>query len=125
MYTFCTAADVNYSDAFAGGFVAGIVEGKPLEQCIDMGHWLASLSIKELGPQYVFPVLSLSRPSGLHAKPTFLYTIHPLPGRFLAYSNFHRPCLKLRNVDTDAVSTDILSQNRPTKRSSWARRRMK
>ena len=41
------------SDAFAGGFVAGIVEGKPLEICVDMGHWLARLSIKELGPQYV------------------------------------------------------------------------
>lgn len=42
-------------DAFAGGFVAGIVEGKPLEKSIDMGHWLASLSIKELGAQYPFP----------------------------------------------------------------------
>ncbi|KAL9634885.1 MAG: hypothetical protein Q9164_003815 [Protoblastenia rupestris] len=42
-------------DAFAGGFVAGIVDGKPLGECIDMGHWLASLSIKELGPQYPFP----------------------------------------------------------------------
>ena len=39
------------SDAFAGGFVAGIVEGKPLKECVDMGHWLASLSIRELGPQ--------------------------------------------------------------------------
>ncbi|KAI9877058.1 MAG: adenosine kinase [Pleopsidium flavum] len=37
-------------DAFAGGFVAGIVQGKPLEQAIDMGQWLASLSIRELGP---------------------------------------------------------------------------
>lgn len=45
------------SDAFAGGFLAGIVEGKSLEQSIDMGHWLASLSIKELGPQYVIPSL--------------------------------------------------------------------
>ena len=42
-------------DAFAGGFVAGLVEGRPLEECVDMGHWLASLSIKELGPQYVIP----------------------------------------------------------------------
>ncbi|KAL9103500.1 MAG: hypothetical protein Q9163_001456 [Psora crenata] len=42
-------------DAFAGGFVAGIVEGKPLEECVDMGHWLARLSIRELGPQYPFP----------------------------------------------------------------------
>jgi adenosine kinase len=37
-------------DAFAGGFVAGIVEGKSLEQSIDLGQWLASLSIQELGP---------------------------------------------------------------------------
>ena len=40
-------------DAFAGGFVAGLVEGKPLETCIDMGQWLARLSIQELGPSYV------------------------------------------------------------------------
>ncbi|KAI9721502.1 MAG: hypothetical protein M1812_002264 [Candelaria pacifica] len=37
-------------DAFAGGFVAGIVEGKSLEQAVDMGQWLASLSIRQLGP---------------------------------------------------------------------------
>ena len=47
------------SDAFAGGFVAGIVEGKSLDESVDMGHWLASLSIKELGPQYVHPLLTL------------------------------------------------------------------
>lgn len=37
-------------DAFAGGFMAGIVKGESLEKCIDQGHWLASLSIRELGP---------------------------------------------------------------------------
>lgn len=37
-------------DAFAGGLVAGIIQGSPLETCIDMGHWLARLSIQELGP---------------------------------------------------------------------------
>lgn len=37
-------------DAFAGGLVAGLVEGKPLDKCIDMGQWLARLSIQELGP---------------------------------------------------------------------------
>ncbi|KAI9858969.1 MAG: adenosine kinase [Vezdaea acicularis] len=42
-------------DAFAGGFMAGVVEGKPLDVCVDMGHWLASLSIRELGPSYPFP----------------------------------------------------------------------
>jgi adenosine kinase len=37
-------------DAFAGGFVAGLVQGKSIETAIDMGQWLARLSIKELGP---------------------------------------------------------------------------
>lgn len=47
-----------FRDAFAGGFIAGIVEGKSLDESIDMGHWLASLSIKELGPSYVINSLS-------------------------------------------------------------------
>ncbi|KAI9747147.1 MAG: hypothetical protein M4579_007517 [Chaenotheca gracillima] len=42
-------------DAFAGGLVAGIVAGDPLEKAVDMGHWLASLSIRLLGPSYPFP----------------------------------------------------------------------
>ncbi|KAK5990258.1 Adenosine kinase [Cladobotryum mycophilum] len=42
-------------DAFAGGLLAGLVEGKSLETCIDMGQWLAKLSIQELGPSYPFP----------------------------------------------------------------------
>ncbi|PHH82690.1 hypothetical protein CDD82_5140 [Ophiocordyceps australis] len=42
-------------DAFAGGLLAGIMQGKPLETCIDMGQWLARLSIQELGPSYPFP----------------------------------------------------------------------
>ncbi|KAH8737708.1 Ribokinase-like protein [Ilyonectria robusta] len=37
-------------DAFAGGLLAGIIEGKSLETSIDMGQWLARLSIQELGP---------------------------------------------------------------------------
>lgn len=41
------------SDAFAGGFIAGIVEGKTIDEQVDQGHWLARLSIQELGPQYV------------------------------------------------------------------------
>lgn len=42
-------------DAFAGGFLAGLVEGKPLEKSVDMGQWLARLSIQELGPSYPMP----------------------------------------------------------------------
>jgi adenosine kinase len=37
-------------DAFAGGLCAGIAQGKSLEESIKMGHWLAKLSIQELGP---------------------------------------------------------------------------
>lgn len=39
-------------DAFAGGFLGGLVQGKPIETCVDMGQWLAQLSIQELGPAY-------------------------------------------------------------------------
>ena len=39
-------------DAFAGGFMAGLTQGKTLETCIDMGQWLASLSIQEIGASY-------------------------------------------------------------------------
>ncbi|KAL8634037.1 hypothetical protein Q9189_000283 [Teloschistes chrysophthalmus] len=48
-------------DAFAGGFVAGVVEGKSLEESVDMGKWLAKLSIQELGPQFPFPKQTYSR----------------------------------------------------------------
>ncbi|KAL8672600.1 MAG: hypothetical protein Q9168_002943 [Polycauliona sp. 1 TL-2023] len=48
-------------DAFAGGFVAGIVEGKSLEESVDMGQWLAKLSIKELGPQFPSPKQTYSK----------------------------------------------------------------
>lgn len=48
------AAEINDTngagDAFAGGFLAGLLQGKPLATSIDMGQWLARLSIKELGP---------------------------------------------------------------------------
>lgn len=42
-------------DAFAGGFFAGVAKGEKLETCVDMGQWLAALSLRELGPSYVSP----------------------------------------------------------------------
>jgi adenosine kinase len=54
---------VECSDAFAGGFMAGVVEGKSLEESVDMGHWLASLSIREQGPKYVLWILPYRRTS--------------------------------------------------------------
>ena len=56
----------NYGrDAFAGGFIAGVVQGKSLEESVDMGQWLASLSIRELGPQYAHTPL-ISSPLNPH-----------------------------------------------------------
>jgi adenosine kinase len=48
-------------DAFAGGFCAGIVSGKSLDESVDMGQWLARLSIQELGPSYPFPQQTYQR----------------------------------------------------------------
>ncbi|AMD22468.1 HHL302Cp [Eremothecium sinecaudum] len=39
-------------DAFAGGFMAGLVQGKDSSTAIYMGQWLASLSIQQVGPTY-------------------------------------------------------------------------
>lgn len=37
-------------DAFAGGLLAAIVQGRDLATSIDMGQWLAKLSIQQFGP---------------------------------------------------------------------------
>ncbi|CAN6671187.1 adenosine kinase [Trichomonascus vanleenenianus] len=42
-------------DAFAGGFVGGLVQGKELLTCVDMGQWLAALSLQQVGPSYPYP----------------------------------------------------------------------
>ncbi|KAM9908681.1 hypothetical protein OXX79_000230 [Metschnikowia pulcherrima] len=42
-------------DAFAAGFVAALVEGKPLAAAVSVGQWAASISIQEVGPTFPFP----------------------------------------------------------------------
>ncbi|KAG8630459.1 hypothetical protein KVT40_002078 [Elsinoe batatas] len=42
-------------DAFAGGFLASVVEGESLETAVDKGQWLAKLSLTQLGPAYPQP----------------------------------------------------------------------
>lgn len=42
-------------DAFAAGFMAGLVQGKDLDASIDIGQWAAALSIQEIGPSFPFP----------------------------------------------------------------------
>lgn len=46
-------------DAFAAGFIAGVVQGQSLEQGILMGHSAAKLSLKEVGPSFPFPKQSI------------------------------------------------------------------
>ena len=42
-------------DAFAAGFLSGVVSGDSTETCVKKGQWLAKLSIQELGPSFPFP----------------------------------------------------------------------
>lgn len=42
-------------DAFAGGFLGYLAQGKSLDACVDAGHWLARQTIKLDGPNYPFP----------------------------------------------------------------------
>lgn len=41
-------------DAFAGGFLGAIVEGKSIDQAVDVGQWLAAVSLQELGPSFPY-----------------------------------------------------------------------
>lgn len=50
-----------HSDAFAGGFLSGILLDKDLPECIDRGQWLARLGLHELGPSYPQPKQTYSK----------------------------------------------------------------
>ncbi|KAF8079131.1 adenosine kinase [Lyophyllum atratum] len=42
-------------DAFAGGFLGALVAGKSLDQCVETGHTLGRMCVKQVGPQYQWP----------------------------------------------------------------------
>ncbi|KAF3283900.1 adenosine kinase [Orbilia oligospora] len=48
-------------DAFAGGFLAGLVSGKDLRESIDMAQWLASWNVRQLGPSFPQPKQTYTR----------------------------------------------------------------
>ena len=101
---------MDFRDAFAGGFVSGIVEGKSLEQSVDQGHWLAHLSIKELGPQYVS--IPATRLPTLHTPWHILNQIRqPMLLLALTFMCPHA-CSEPK---TDLPSPDTLSPNKPIK----------
>lgn len=39
-------------DAFVGGFLSQLVKGKPVEKCVDAGHFLANLVIQRSGATF-------------------------------------------------------------------------
>lgn len=46
-------------DAFAGGFLGGIVMGKSLDASIDIGHKLGQMCVGQVGPQLKWPKVSV------------------------------------------------------------------
>ncbi|EGN93728.1 hypothetical protein SERLA73DRAFT_163464 [Serpula lacrymans var. lacrymans S7.3] len=42
-------------DAFAGGFLGAFVAGKPLDECIEVGHKMGAMCVQLVGPQYKWP----------------------------------------------------------------------
>lgn len=51
-------------DAFAGGVIAGLILGKPIEQAIDVGHRLGGMCIGQVGPVLKFRAYSLLTSQG-------------------------------------------------------------
>ncbi|KAK7202954.1 adenosine kinase [Myxozyma melibiosi] len=47
-------------DSFAGGFVGSLVGGKSFDEAVDVGHWLASWTVRLNGPAYPYPKISYS-----------------------------------------------------------------
>ena len=91
-----------FRDAFAGGFLSGIVEGKSLEECVDRGQWLAALGLRELGPSYVIFSHHASHATG----PTYVLSKNGY-SRFDICNSTFRPvqvilCLKALIADTNS-----------------------
>ncbi|KAH9923187.1 adenosine kinase [Epithele typhae] len=46
-------------DAFAGGLLAGLVLGKSIEECVEMGHKMGSMCVQQVGAQYKWPKVQI------------------------------------------------------------------
>lgn len=46
-------------DAFAGGFMAALILGKALEECVAVGHRMGAMNVRHVGPQYTFPKIAV------------------------------------------------------------------
>ncbi|KAI0352275.1 adenosine kinase [Trametes cingulata] len=46
-------------DAFAGGFLGGLVLGKSIDECVEAGHKLGAMCVQQVGPQYKWPKVQI------------------------------------------------------------------
>ncbi|KAK9319580.1 Ribokinase-like protein [Lipomyces orientalis] len=47
-------------DSFAGGFIGSVVAGKSIDEAVEVGHWLASWTVRLNGPAYPYPKIEYS-----------------------------------------------------------------
>ena len=43
----------------AGGFVGAFVSGKSIDECVEAGHKMGSMSVQLVGPQYKWPKVQI------------------------------------------------------------------
>lgn len=41
-------------DAFAGGFLGGLVLGKPLDECVIAGHKMGAMNVQQVGIHHIY-----------------------------------------------------------------------
>jgi len=46
-------------DAFAGGFIAALIDGKNWDQCVEIGQVMGAMCIQQIGPQYQWPKVKI------------------------------------------------------------------
>ncbi|KAH7920936.1 Ribokinase-like protein [Leucogyrophana mollusca] len=46
-------------DAFAGGFLGAYVAGKPVDECIEVGHKMGAMCVQLVGPQFKWPKVNI------------------------------------------------------------------
>lgn len=45
-------------DAFAGGFLGGLVLGKPLDECVIAGHKMGAMNVQQVGIHHIYTDIS-------------------------------------------------------------------
>ncbi|KAG8796426.1 adenosine kinase, partial [Serendipita sp. 398] len=46
-------------DAFAGGFMGGLVLGKSIDEAVEIGHKMGAMSLRQIGAQYTWPKVQI------------------------------------------------------------------